>query len=222
MTKRRLLALATAALAVTSAAALTANGASATAARALDLHHVSWSSVMLPGATCGSSRPIQLHRLRGARNVESTAFFSPIPKRWARDDFYGKRGVSVDAGWDPVVYGDLADSGHDDAGLVFDCNNGGGTADGVLLEGWVIFSGSAGRLTVVGIVTPRVQPANVLPTLEEISITPGKIVAHEVFYGPDDPTAGGSGRATTVWTYAHGRLHPGVPVITRHANTSPN
>jgi hypothetical protein len=202
-------------------ATFTTAGASATAPAALDLHEVNWSSVTLPGAACGSSHPIHLHRLRRARNVESTAFFSPIPKRWAQYDFYGKRGVSVDAGWDPVLYGDLDGSGHDDAALVYDCNNGGGTADGVLLEGWVIFTGSTGRLSVVGIVTPRVQPAHELPTLLELAISPRRITAHEFFYGPYDPTAGGSGRATTIWTYAHGHLQPGKPVIVRPANISP-
>jgi hypothetical protein len=209
------------AVAVLTFAGVTTTEASATAPAALDLHRINWSSVTLPGAACGSSDPIPLHRLRGARNVESTAFFSPIPKRWANDAFYGKHGVSVDAGWDPVLYGDLDGSGHDDAALVYDCNNGGGTADGVLLEGWVIFSGSAGRLSVVGIITPRVQPAHELPTLLELTIRPGTITAHEFFYGPYDPTAGGSGRATTVWTYAHGQLRPGTPVITRRASTSP-
>ncbi len=114
----------------------------------------------------------------------------------------------------------LAGSGPDDAGLRVNCNNGGGTADGVLLYAWVIFSGNGGKLTVVGIVTPQVQPREVLPTLLEIVIAPGKVTAHEFFYGPADPTCCASGRATTTWTYAHGALQPGVPAITRHPHTS--
>jgi len=128
--------------------------------------------------------------------------------------------VEVDTGWNPVVYGDLSGDGRADAGLVFNCNNGGGTADGVLLEGWVIFTGGAGKLSVVGVVTPRVQPTGELPTLVEIAIQPGKIIAHEFFYGPSDGTCCASGRATTVWGYARGRLRPGTTTITRRPVTS--
>jgi len=197
------------------------HGPSAGTASALDLHKLDWANVTLPGSVCGASRPIRLHHM-GVRRAEGTAFFTPIPRRWSRDDFYGKDGVTVDSGWAPVVYGDLAGSGvPDDAGLVVDCNNGGGTADGVLLYAWVVFSGGGGKLSVVGVVTPQVQAPNELPTTVEIAIHRGQIIAHEFWYGPYDPTAGGSGRATTTWTYAHGTLRPGAPVITKHPNTAP-
>lgn len=183
----------------------------AVAALAFDLHKVDWASVTLPGSVCGASRPVRLHH--------GSAFITPIPRRFSRDSFPGKRGVTVDSSWNAVVFGDLAGSGHDDAGLAVNCNNGGGTADGVLLYTWVIFSGRGGRLSPVGIVTPQVQPSEELPTLIGIAITPGKITANEFFYGPADATCCSSGRATTVWTYAHGTLRPGVPVITRRPNT---
>jgi hypothetical protein len=86
----------------------------------------------------------------------------------------------------------------------------------VLLYAWVIFSGGGGKLSVVGTVTPRVQPSEVLPTLLVVAIGPGEVTAHEAFYGPADATCCASGRPTTTWTYAHGALQPGVPVITRH------
>jgi hypothetical protein len=176
-------------------------------AAAFDIHKVDWASVTLPGSVCGASQPIRLHH--------GSAFVTPIPRRWSRDSFDGKRGITVDSGWDAVVYGDLAGSGHDDAGLLVNCNNGSGTADGALLYAWVIFSGHGGRLSAVGIVTPQVQPPEVLPTLIGLAITPGKITAHETFYGPADATCCASGRATTIWTYAHGVLQPGVPAIIR-------
>ncbi len=185
----------------------------AAAPSVLNLHTVQWSSVTLPGSVCGASRPIRLHH--------GSAFFTPIPRRWSRDAFPGKRGVTVDSGWDPVVFGDLAGSGRDDAGLIVSCSNGSGTADGALLYAWVIFSGAGGRLSVVAVVTPRVQPAEEPPTLIEIAIGPGTITAHEFFYGPDDPTCCASGRATTVWSYTGGSLRPGAPAITRRTGSSP-
>jgi hypothetical protein len=180
----------------------------ALAASAIDLHKVDWASVTLPGSVCGASKPIRLHH--------GSAFITPVPRRFSRDSFPGKRGVTVDSFADAVVFGDLDGSGRDDAGLAVNCNNGGGTADGVLLYAWAIFSGRGGRLSVVSIVTPQVQPAEELPTLIEIAIRPGKVTANESFYGPADATCCASGRATTIWTYAHQTLLPGAPVITRH------
>jgi hypothetical protein len=185
----------------------------AAAASALDIHTVDWAGVTLPGAVCDASHPIRLHH--------SSAILTPIPRRWSRDSFAGKRGPTVDSAGDAVVFGDLAGSGEDDAGLNVDCNNGGGTADGALLYSWVIFSARGGRLSAVGVVTPRVQPHEVLPTLLTIAIAPGTVTAHEYFYGPDDATCCATGRATTTWTYADGALRPGVPVITKHPSTSP-
>lgn len=171
-------------------------------------------------SVCGGSRPIRLHRPSWAvRPAEGTALVTPIPRRWSQADFYGRHSLEVDTGWNPVVYGHLGGNAGDVAGLEFDCNNGGGTADGVLLYGWVIFSGLDSKLSVVGVVTARVRPGTATPVM--ITIAPGRITSHEFFYGPSDPTCCASGRATTVWTYAHGRLHPGVPVITKRPAAGP-
>jgi hypothetical protein len=185
----------------------------------LDLHAVDWSSVTLP-AVCGGSKPIKLHRPSSALDrTEGTANVSPIPRRWAGYSFYGRHSVEVDTGG--VVYGKLAEGREDDAGLRFDCNNGGGTADGALLIGWVIFDGDSGRPSVVGVVTPSIQPPRVLPTLLEITIAPGKLAAPEFYYGRDDSTCCPSGRAVTTWLYSNGRLKRGPTTITRRAATSP-
>jgi hypothetical protein len=179
---------------------------------ALDLHAVAWANVTLPGAACGASQPIALD--------EGTGSVTPIPRRWASDHFYGKRAVTVNTDPNAVVYGDLEGNGTDDAALWVNCNNGGGTADGALLYDWVVFSGSSGRLSVVGVITPRVQPAGQLPTVLQVAIKPGKVVARESFYGRYDPTCCSSGRATTTWTYVHRTLSPGKPHITHRASTS--
>jgi hypothetical protein len=186
-------------------------GRPALAASAIDLHKVGWGSVTLPGSVCGASKPIRLHH--------GGAFITPIPRRFSQDFFPGRRGVTVDSSPDEVLFGDLEGGGRDYAGLAVNCNNGGGTADGVLLYAWIIFSGRGAKLSVVGTVTPQVQPSGELPTEIEIAIKPGKITATEFFYGPADETCCSSGRATTIWTYAHRTLLPGMPTITRRPNT---
>jgi len=184
---------------------------SALAASVLDLHKVDWANATLPGAVCGAPHPIHLHQNKG--------FVSPIPHRFSHDDFYSQRGVDVGSG--PVVYGDLAGNHHDNAGLQVVCTNGGGTADGQLLWSWVIFSGRGARLSVLAVVFPRVQLPKEMPTLLQIAMRPGKLTAHEYFYGPYDGTCCSTGRATTIWTYTHGTLVPGVPVITKEPRASP-
>ena len=121
-------------------------------------------------------KPIRLHHGR--------AFVTPIPRRWSRDSFYGKRGVTVDSGRNAVVFGDFAGSGEDDAGLNVDCNNGGGTADGALLYSWVIFSGSGGRLSAVGVVTPQVQPATCCRRCPRSRSRPGRSPCTNTSTGP--------------------------------------
>jgi hypothetical protein len=135
---------------------------SALTASALDLHKVDWANATLPGAVCGSPHPIHLHH--------GNAFVSPIPHRFSHDDFYGKHGVSVSAGAEGVIYGDLAGGRAEDAGLSVVCTNGGGTADGQLLWSQVIFNGRGARLSVLAIVFPRVQLPKEMPTLLQIAM----------------------------------------------------
>jgi len=182
---------------------------------ALNLRAVNWSAVTLP-PVCGGSQPINLHRLGSPPVPIAIGSVTPIPQRWSWADFYGRRSVQVWAGWEPVLYGDL--DGQHDAAVDFACTNGGGTADGELLEGWVVFSGQGGRLSVVGVVTPRAKHPPTDPTTTiEIKISPTKIVAVEYWFDYE-PRASNLVRvsrwAVTIWAYAHGTLRPGTPVVT--------
>jgi hypothetical protein len=124
--------------------------------------------------------------------------------------------VTVDAGWNPVVYGNLDGVGQDEAALVVGCNNGGGTADGFLAYAQVIFTTAGKTLRVIGVVTPKQgRKANRLPTLVTVKIRRGKVMAREAWYGPNDGTCCPSGRTRTVWTYAHGALQAGRPKVTQ-------
>ena len=164
--------------------------------RSIDLHQVNWASVTLPGSVCGANHPIHLHR-------HGAVVLSNRWSAWPR--------VTVDSGWNPVVYGDLDGDGSDEAALVIDCNNGGGTADGVLAYAQVIFTPREKSPRVIGVLTPQEQPDNELPTLLQVTIRRGEIVAHEAWYGANDGTCCPSGRSTTTWTYTSERFRPVTP-----------
>jgi hypothetical protein len=167
----------------------------------IDIHKVDWANVSVPGSVCGATHLIRLHK---GRAVVDSRRWPSVPR------------VTVDAGWNPVVYGNLDGVGQDEAALVVGCNNGSGTADGFLAYAQVIFTTAGKSLRVIGVVTPK-QPrkANRLPTLVTVKIRRGKVIAQEAWYGPNDGTCCPSGRTTTVWTYAHGALRAGAPRITQ-------
>jgi hypothetical protein len=176
--------------------------------RSIDLHQVDWANVTLPGAVCGASHRIHLHRHLAV--VVSHRW----GKRWRSPAWPAWPRVTVDSGWKPVVYGDLDGDGADEAALGVGCNNGGGTADGYLAYAQMIFAAGKKSPQAISIVTPRQRPnPNVLPTLLQVAIRRGKIVAHEAWYGPSDGTCCPMGRSTTTWKYADGRLRPVTTVV---------
>jgi hypothetical protein len=192
------------------------------AATPLDVHAVNWSAVTLP-AVCGGSQPIKLHSEGSPPVPIAIGYVTPIPKRWSSDDFEGRHSVQVWAGWDRVIYGDLGGDAGQVAALDFSCTNGGGTADGELLNGYVIFSGEGGRLSVVGVVTPQAKhpPSDPAATVA-ITIAPGTITAQEFWklYNEQPPykdlySDGTYYSATTVWTYSDGRLRAGTPAVVK-------
>jgi hypothetical protein len=121
----------------------------------------------------------------------------------------------VISGGSDVVYGDLNGTGGDVAALNVWCSNTGGTADGQIQNSWVVFSADSGTLTVIGVLVPQ-QPADAnLPHVPYfnsgpggIAIASGSITVEELWYAPSDETCCPSGKATTVWTLAHGAFTP--------------
>jgi hypothetical protein len=117
------------------------------------------------------------------------------------------------------MYGDLEGAGDDEVALAFNCNNGSGSSAGEPLLGWAIFSGRSGRLSVLGVVTPRAKhPPTDPPTAILIKIRPGEIIAHEAwaYYKTRPPYNAVTGWATTIWIDAHGALPPGTPILFHH------
>jgi hypothetical protein len=166
---------------------------------------VNWGEVSLPGSVCGAARSIQLHHRHA---VISTRRFASVLGD-------GLHQVTVNSGWNPVVHADLDGDGRDETALVVACETGGGTADDVLAYAQVIFTTTGDRAKALGVVVPRVQLKDELPTLLTVTIRRGSIVAHETFYGSHDGTCCPSGRATTIWVYRSHSLKPKAPSITR-------
>lgn len=157
---------------------------------------------------CGGTRPIKLHHLRGAPSSFGIAEITPIPLRWKPYNFPSWQRVEL---WtNGPIYGDLGGDAGAVAALSFSCTNGGGTADGELLNGSVVFSGAGDKLAVAGVVTPQAKhhPTDP-PTTIGIKVAPGKITADEFWSDRGDV----AGWATTVWTHANGRLSPGTPAV---------
>jgi dipeptidyl aminopeptidase/acylaminoacyl peptidase len=163
----------------------------------LNLHKVDWANVSLPGSVCGAEHRIQL---RNGNAIVNSNRWPDVPR------------VTVNAGWNSVVYGDVDGDGADDAALVVDCNNGGGTASGVLAYAQVIFTGGDHSPRVLGLVTPQ-SPTTYGAPLLQIEINRGEVVAHESWYGCCDGTCCPSGRATTTWKLAKGTLLLGKTVV---------
>jgi hypothetical protein len=176
----------------------------------IDLHQVHWSKVTLPGAVCGSSHPIHLHHHLAVIHSHRWG------KRWRSASWPAWPRVTVDAGWNPVVYGDIDGDGKDEAALVVGCSNGGGTADSFLAYAQVIFTAGKRSPRAIATLTPQQRRnPNVLPTLLQVTIRRGEIVAHEAWYGPNDGTCCPSGRSTTTWKYLSGTLRPVMTVVQR-------
>ena len=161
----------------------------------------------IPGSVCGASRPIRLHDGHGI--VYTRRFASRLGG--------GLRRIAVSSGWNHLVDGDLDGDGRNEAALAVECETGGGTADSALAYAQVIYRVAGGKATPLGVIRPRVQPKHVLPTLLTVTIHPGRVVAHEAFYGPHDGTCCPSGRATTIWIYKAHSLAAEKPSITRPA-----
>jgi hypothetical protein len=166
------------------------------AGRSLNLHHVRWGNVAVPGWLCRVHGRIQLHH--GDAKLRHSGF--------------GPLDVSEQG----PVYGNLG-NGQQVAALQVWCSNQGGTAAGELAEGLVVFSGAGGRLHVLGTLTPQYHPHTRvhIPFVAVKSIGSERIVTTEFFYNGTDADCCPGGRALTTWHWNGHSFKAGRTVIVR-------
>lgn len=162
---------------------------------------MNWGDIAVPGSLCFHSGSVQLHN--GQAQIVDAARGNPnIPPGT------GPSYVDIDDNYASVHYFNL-EPGVPASFVPVDCNNNGGTADGVLLYVILVYEGGPRNLDLIGTIKPRVQPPNVLPTLLGVqSVTPGRITISESWYHPNDGTCCPSGSATSIWGYNHGAIYP--------------
>jgi len=160
----------------------------------LNLHHVNWGDVAIPGQLCRVNGVIRLHK--GQARISHSG--------------YGPLEVFT---FGPA-YGDLG-GGQQVAALQVWCDNQGGTAAGQLAEGIVVFSGAGGKLHALGTLTPRYRPRSAahIPYIAVKSIGAERIVTTEYWYAFSDEDCCPSGRATTSWHWNGRSFTPGRTII---------
>jgi len=166
------------------------------ASHSLNLHHVRWGNVTIPGRLCRVKGTIRLRN--GHARIRHSGF--------------GPLEVSETG----PVYGNLG-GGLRVAALQVWCSNQGGTAAGQLAEGFVVFSGTGGRLHALGTLTARYHPRSAphVPFITVRSIGAERVVTTEFFYGSADPDCCPSGRASTTWHWNGRSFKPGRTTIIR-------
>jgi hypothetical protein len=185
-----------AAVTALTATALTTTGSAAQAAPART-SSVNWSDVTIPGQLCKVSSPIKLHN--GKAFVRHSGF-----------------GMALDVLMTTVTRGSLG-HGLQVAALQVWCDNTGGTADGQLAEGILVFDSPGGHPHLLGTLTPQLKgnPMLHIPfvVVNHIEST-GHVAITEFFYNSANPTCCPSGRATTLWKWTGRSFIPGRTHIT--------
>ena len=180
------------------AAALTATGgyAQAASAQTLSAHSVNWGDVTIPGHLCKVNGQIHLHN--GNATVRHSGF-----------------GFPLDVLTTTVTHGHLA-HGLPVTALQIWCIAG-GTADGELAEGIMVFESPGGKAHLLGTLTPQHKTSAMvhIPSIVVNRIeTTGHVAVAEFFYTPGNMTCCPSGRATTLWKWTGRTFIPGRTKIT--------
>jgi hypothetical protein len=183
---------------VAAAAALTvAGGYPQASAQTVSAHSVNWGNVTIPGQLCKVNGQIHLHN--GHATVRHSGF-----------------GMALDVLTTTVTHGYLA-HGLPVTALQIWCDNTGGTADGQLAEGIMVFDSPGGKAHLLGTLTPQHKTSAMvhIPFIAVNRIeTTGHVAVTEFFYNAANATCCPSGRATTLWKWTGRTFIPGRTKIT--------
>ena len=186
-----------ASLAAAAALTATAGYPQAASAQTVATHGVNWGNVTIPGQLCEVKGQIHLH------NGHATARHSGF-------------GMALDILTTTVSHGYLA-HGLRVTALQIWCDNTGGTADGQLAEGIMVFDSPGGKAHLLGTLTPQHKTSAMvhIPFIAVNRIeTTGHVAVTEYFYNPANATCCPSGRATTLWKWTGRTFIPGRTKIT--------
>jgi hypothetical protein len=161
---------------------------SAHAAGPIDLHNVNLRNSTIPGSTCRSGAPIQLHHGHGKGG------------KWAGQQLF------ADSFGQPV-YADLTHDGQDEALLYVLCSTGDSMGGSEYRSNYVAFTGGSGQVKALGVIYPKHQWLNAHATIiDEPNVSAGVVTVLEKIWFTDDPSCCGRGRATTKWWFHNGAL----------------
>ena len=175
------------------------------------LKFVDWPNAVVPASVCGGQGSVRLHDSYGL--VSSRRW----PDAWNSDQ-PAVMANQVQVGFsDPVRYGAVMADGRPEALVPIWCTNGGGTADGQLGQGLVVYHESRDGPAVTGIITTSQSNDQTMAYFDDaaIRIERGRITLEELFYGPDDSPCCPTGRAQDIWTIDNGALVHNETRVTR-------
>ena len=158
---------------------------------------MNWGNVTVPGQLCKVNGQIHLHN--GQATVRHSGF-----------------GMALDVLTTTVTHGYLA-HGLPVTALQMWCDNTGGTADGQLAEGIMVFDSPGGHVHLLGTLTPQHKTSAMvhIPFIAVNRIeTTGHVAVTEFFYNLANSTCCPSGRATTLWKWTGRTFIPGRTKIT--------
>jgi hypothetical protein len=182
---------------VAAVAALTAMTSMAASAQTREVRGVNWGDVTIPGQLCEVKGQIHLHN--GHATVRRSGF-----------------GMALDVLMLAVTHGDLG-HGLQVAALQIWCDNTGGTADGELAEGIMVFDSPGGQAHLLGTLTP-LHKTSAMVHIPYIVVnrvdTAGHVAVTELFYNPSNATCCPTGRAVTIWKWTGRKFIPGRTKIT--------
>jgi hypothetical protein len=163
-----------------------------------ELRNIDWEHSAVPGDFC------DIPHLINFTSGEATA----QSRTWGK--------VHVGISPHDVTYGNVSGDSRTEAAVPVECDNGGGTAAGQLVFGYIVFASDARQLKLLGTITPQQNPSGVHTTLlGNIELAPGRVNVQEMWYRPGDPDCCPTGKATTTWTLNDDKiLAAGPPHIT--------